>query len=223
MESEELDRILQVVENPVRRKIIKRLSQEPAYALQLSKELGLGQSLVSKHLELMKRVGLVNFVEEKSKSGPPRMRFSLAKGITITMDLGPNLFIERGTAFEAKPKGRQSGMVNQLRKRVEDAAENKDDTRRISLLSEALSELDERIEEIEGERAGLLGVRDQAMREAARVASKFEESDMRKVLFYVLDEHNREIERISEALNLREFSVKSILEELRDYLDWGSP
>ena len=52
MESEELNRILQVVENPVRKKIIKRLSQEPAYQLQLSKELGLGQSLVAKHLKI---------------------------------------------------------------------------------------------------------------------------------------------------------------------------
>ena len=56
------------------------------------------------------------------------------------------------------------------------------------------------------------------MREAAKVASKFEEPDKRRVLFHILDEHDRAVDRISEALNLREFAVKTILEELeRDY------
>ena len=50
MKHGELDAVLQLIENPVRRKIIKRLSQEPSYPLQLSKELGLGQPLVAKHL-----------------------------------------------------------------------------------------------------------------------------------------------------------------------------
>jgi ArsR family transcriptional regulator len=219
METEELDRILQVVENPVRRRIIKRLSQEPAYALQLSKELGLGQSLVAKHLGIIEEAGLVTSVPEESGSGPKRRRYYLARGISITMDLGPNLFIERGTAFEARPKGRQSEAATRLRRRVQDATEQEDDARRLSVLSEVLSDLDERMEEIEEERTELLEVRNLAMREAARVASKFEELDKRRVLFHILDEHDREVDRISEALNLREFSVRSILDELQDYLE----
>ena len=105
MESAELDKILQVVENPVRRKIIRRLSQEPAYQLQLSKELGLGQSLVAKHLKVMKDAGfVVQSQEEKSEEsksgGAPRTKYSLARGISITMDLGPNLYIEKGSLLE---------------------------------------------------------------------------------------------------------------------------
>ena len=218
MESDELDAILQVVENPVRRRIMKRLSREPAYELQLSKELGLGQSLVSKHLKVMKGAGLVTFAAEKSEGGPPRRRYSLAKGISITMDLGPNLFIEKGTAIGGKPKGRRSELAVRLRERVEGVAQGMDDSERISSLSQVLAEVDGRIEEIEEERTELLGVRNLAMHEAARVASRFEELDTRKVLLHVLDEHEREVDRISEALNLREFSVKSILEELEDYL-----
>lgn len=218
MQDQELDTILQVIENPIRRRIIKRLSQEPAYALQLSKELGLGQSLVAKHLDVMKKARLVTFVDEKSASGPSRTRYSLAKGITITMDFGPNLFIERGTAFEARPGRRQSEFAGRLRTRVREAAENQDDSKKLSFLSGVLSDVDERMEEIENERMELLGVRNLAMHEAARVASKFEELNTRKVLFHVLDEHDKEVNRISEALNLREFSVKSILEELQDYL-----
>ena len=101
---------------------------------------------------------------------------------------------------------------------MEDVAVAVDDAEKISSLSRVLGEVDERIEEIEEERTELLGVRNLAMHEAARVASRFEELNTRKVLLHVLDEHEREVDRISEALNLREFSVRSILEELEDYL-----
>jgi predicted transcriptional regulator len=218
MDKQELDSVLQVMENPVRRKIIKRLSQEPAYALQLSKELGLGQPLVAKHLAAMENAGLVKTVSEDSPNGPRRKLYSLSKGISITMDIGPNLFIERGMAFEARPgKERTSQEVSQLRHKVQIAIEGGDESKKLSLLSEALDEVDGRMDEIEQERLELLGVRNLAMREASRVASKFDELDTRRVLFHILDEHDREVDRISEALNLREFSVRSILEELEDY------
>ena len=72
---------------------------------------------------------------------------------------------------------------------------------------------------MENERVELLRIRDRAMREAARVANNLEGFDSRRVLFHILDEHDTEVESISEALNLREFVVKSILKELeRDYL-----
>jgi predicted transcriptional regulator len=218
MDKQELDSVLQVMENPVRRKIIKRLSQEPAYALQLSKELGLGQPLVAKHLAAMENAGLVKTVSEDSPNGPRRKLYSLAKGISITMDVGPNLFIERGMAFEARPgKEKTTQEASHLRQKVQHAIEGNDESKRLSLLSEALDEVDRRIDKIEQERLELLGVRNLAMREASRVASKFAELDTRRVFFHILDEHDREVERISEALNLREFSVRSILEELEDY------
>jgi predicted transcriptional regulator len=219
LESDELDTILQVVENPVRRKIIKRLSREPAYQLQLSKELGLGQSLVAKHLKTMKDAGLVTVTGEESASGPERRRYSLARGITITMDLGPNLFIEKGTVFGPHPGRKRSGFVAHLRKRVEETSEKLDDAKRVSELAEILGDIDRRIREVEDERTELLDVRNLAMGEAAKVASKLEGIDVRKVLLHVLDEHDREVQRISEALNLREFTVKSILDELEDYLE----
>jgi predicted transcriptional regulator len=219
LESDELDMILQVVENPVRRKIIKRLSQEPAYQLQLSKELGLGQSLVAKHLKIMKDAGLVTVAGEESASGPERKRYSLTRGVTITMDLGPNLFIEKGTAFGARTGRKRSELAARLRRRVGDASEKPDDAKRVSMLSDILGDIDRRIQEVEDERTELLDVRNLAMGEAARVASKFEGIDMRKVLMHVLDEHDREVRSISEALNLREFTVESILDELEDYLE----
>jgi len=218
MEQEELDTILQVVENPVRRRIMKRLSQEPAYALQLSKELVLGQPLVAKHLAVMEHAGLVSSVTEASPAGPPRKKYSLAKGITITMDVGPNVFLERGMSLRPRPTAKSSEEVIQLRKMLDRAMEVKDERKRLTSLSDVLSEVDLRMEGLESERADLLDVRNQAMREATGIAGNLAGRDTRRVLFHILNEHDREVRRISEALNLREFSVKEILEELeRNY------
>lgn len=218
MEQEELDTILQVVENPVRRRIIKRLSQEPAYALQLSKELGLGQPLVAKHMAVMEHAGLVSSVTEASPAGPPRKSYSLAKGVTITMDVGPNVFLERGASLRSRPAAKFSEGVVQARKMLDRALEVKDERKRLTSLSEVLSEVDIKMEGLESERADLLDVRNQAMREASEIAGSLAGRDMRRVLFHILNEHDREVRRISEALNLRELSVREILDELeRNY------
>jgi predicted transcriptional regulator len=215
MEQEELDSLLAVVENPVRRKIIKRLSQGPAYALQLAKELNLGQPLIAKHMKIMKDTGLVTATTEISPTGPKRKLYSLAKSVTITMDLAPNLFIERAVPLRAKPsKPKTSHEAGQLRRRADDAMAEGDQRERLSQISEVLSDIDSRIEEIEGERMELLTTRNQAMQAAARIANRLEESDKRRVLFHILDEHDSEVDSISEALKLREAAVKTILEEL---------
>ncbi len=219
MNQEEIDAILQVMENPVRRRIIKLLSQEPCYALQLSKELGLGQPLVAKHLGVMEDAGLVTTTAEKSPAGPQRKRYSLARSISVMMDVGPNLFIERAVAFEAPEAKKAPEGPGMLEERVQDAVEARDDKEKLSKLSEVLSDVDRRIGEVEEERVELLRVRNQAMKEAAGVAGRLEGSERRRVLFHILDEHDMGVDSISAALNLREFVVKSILEELeRDYL-----
>jgi len=215
VDQDKLDAILQVIENPVRRRIIKRLSQEPAYALQISKELGLSQALVAKHLAIIEEAGLVTSSIESSATGPNRKRYALAMSVSITMDLAPNLFIERGVTFDAPHPGaakRQSS--RELRSLVQEAMSGGTERDRLLRLSRVLEEVDSRIGEMESERVELLEVRNEAMHEAARIATKME-LDKRKVLFHILDEHDLSTEGISESLNLRELAVKRILEELQ--------
>lgn len=216
MKQGELDSVLQVIENPVRRRIIKRLSQEPCYALQLSKELGLGQPLVAKHLSIIESAGLVTSILESSPNGPERKRYLLAKSISITMDLAPNLFMERAVAFGGAPAKKSSREISLLNKRVRVALDTQDNRERLSLISEIVDEVDKRMRVVEEERVALLSVRNTAMTEAARIASKLEGLDTKRVLFHILDKHDREVESISQSLNLREMAVRSILDELED-------
>jgi len=215
MKGRELDSVLQVIENPIRRKIIKRLSQEPSYALQLSKELGLGQPLVAKHLSLMETAGLVTSALESSPNGPERRRYSLAKSISITMDVAPHLFKERAISFNTSPGGKTSKQANApLDKRVREALALPDEKERLSLISDVLSQIDSRIGTVEEERVGLLAVRNELMYEAARIVGNLEDLDTRRVVFYILEEHDKEVASISQSLDMREMVVRAILEEL---------
>jgi len=216
MEERELDSVLQVIENPVRRRIIKRLSQQPGYALQLSKELGLGQPLVARHLSLMEKAGLVTSALESSPNGPERRRYSLAKSISITMDVAPHLFKERAISFNTSPRGRASEPANApLSKRARDALAAPDERERLSLISDLLNDIDLRIGTVEEERVGLLTVRNELMNEAARIVGNLEDNDTRRVLFHILEEHDKEVASISQSLDMREMVVRAILEELQ--------
>lgn len=214
MRERELDTVLQVIENPVRRTIIKRLSEEPCYALQLSKELGLGQPLVAKHLAIMEKAGLVTSMTESSPSGPARRRYSLAKSISITMDVAPHLFKETAISFSAVPRGRGKERHAPLASEAQEAMGTKGDSERLSAISRVMDEIDKKIGSIDEERVGLLSLRNDLMDEAAKMVLGLVDLDARKVAFHILEEHDREVESISRSLDMREAAVRAILEEL---------
>ena len=221
MKERELDSVLQVIENPVRRRIIKRLSQEPCYALQLSKELGLGQPLVAKHISVMEKAGMVTSAVETSPNGPERRRYSLAKSISITMDLALHLFNERAISFNvpssSKPKTAREA-ERAFGDRVREALATGDEMEKLSLISKLLGDVDTRIALVEEERVGLLSVKNELMNEAAKIVANLEDLDTRRVVFHILEEHDRGVESISQSLDMREVLVRSILDELeRDF------
>jgi predicted transcriptional regulator len=218
-ERAELDSVLQVIENPVRRRIIKRLSQESCYALQLSKELGLGQPLVAKHLAVMEKAGLVTSALESSPNGPERRRYSLAKSISITMDVAPHLFKEKATSFSAPPPEPKTPRGKApFGEQIGEALAARDDRAKLSLISRLLNDVDLRIAAVDEERMGLLSVRNELMDEAAKIVVNMEGLDTRRVAFHILEEHDREVGSISQSLDMREMLVRSILEVLeRDF------
>jgi predicted transcriptional regulator len=219
MKERELDSVLRVIENPVRRRIIKRLSQEPCYALQLSKELGLGQPLVAKHLSIMEKAGLVTSALESSPNGPERKRYTLAKSISITMDVAPHLFKERAISFNAPlPKPRTSQEKTPFGERKGEALAAPDDRAKLSLISQTLNDIDQMIGAVEEQRVGLLSARNELMNEATKIVVNLEDLDTRRVAFHILEEHDRQVESISRSLDMREMVVKSILDELESVL-----
>ncbi len=213
MSQAELDSMLGTVENPIRRRIIARLSQKPNYQLQLSRELDISQQLVAKHLGSMEDAGLVSTVLEDSPRGPQRKEYLLKKSVSITIDLAPSLFRARIFSFGAVP-GMDPNEQGQLTAKANEALMFPDEASGIKPLAQIIAEVDRKLNEMEEQRAVLLYLRGLALREAARVTISLGSADRKKVLKYIMKEQRDGIDDISASLGLHQRVVGNILEEI---------
>jgi predicted transcriptional regulator len=213
MSESELDAVLGTVENATRRDIIAKLSQQPNYQLQLSKELGLSQQLVAKHLITMEGAGLLSTVLEDSPRGPQRKEYLLKKSFSVTIDLAPNLFRARMFSFGAVPGVVEADEHAQVMNQVSEAFRFQDPTSQMRPLTQLVAEVDKKLKEMEEERAVLLYLRSVALREAARVTNSLGTTDKKKILRYLMRESDG-IETIGSSLGLHKQVIDEILEEI---------
>ncbi len=218
MSQSELDAVLGTVENPIRRRIIARLSEEPNYQLQLSKELGISQQLVAKHLITMEDAGLVSTIAQDSPRGPPRKEYLLKKSFSVTIDLAPNLFRARMFSFGAVPGVQENEERAQMAAHVGEVLRYPDGASRIRPLTQVVAAVDKKLKEMEEERAVFLYVRGLALREAARITTSLPSDDRRKVLRYLMREEADGVTGISASLGLQKQVVGEILEEIEKEL-----
>jgi len=209
-----LDALLRAVENPTRRKILERLARESHYPLQLSKELGVSQQAVVKHLRALEACGLVMSAEEKSDLGGPNRRAYRAKQYySVQIDMGPSLFHAMMRPLrELSSKVPEYGWAEDA---LQGARQEPDPRRRVRLVADAIRRLNREILGLEERRSYLLKLKDSTMREAqGTVEDVIGSYDERQVLYYFLEEGGPTLDRIAEALNLREKVVADILRRI---------
>jgi predicted transcriptional regulator len=210
----QINPMLRLIENPVRRKIIKRLSQEPSYPLELAKEIGEAQQLVTSHLNILEKAGIVSSNVSESPHGPNRRSYFLKQSGYISLSFGPNLFNEQFLNFEALPT-ELSAQATEFMKRISNIR-SCDGENKIEPFSCLLRDIDDKLSEIEGEKTVLLFIRNLAMKHASQeLECQQKTHDERRILHYILDEQTKDIETISKALNLRESLVRVMLQKLR--------
>jgi predicted transcriptional regulator len=215
----ELDTNLLIVENQVRRRIIRRLSQEPSYPLELAKELGIGQQLVTSHLEIMERNGILGSSTEKSPKGPIRRRYFLKKSVYLTVGFGPNLYKEQMLSFDSLPTDLSKDHKKFINKIGDIQKSSRITSDKITSFSDLIEEIDTKLNDFEAKKAVLLYIRNLAMGCACEVMAGTEKTaDERRVLHYIINERNTDVEAISLALNLRESIIRGILKNLKKEL-----
>jgi len=211
-----------ILENPTRRFIIKRLSEEPNYPLQLAKDLGLGQQLVAKHLRVMEDAGMVASSVEDSPYGPKRRIYTLNRNMSVTLDVSTHFFKTKIVFFDAEPEREEISDTSAfLMDKMDETLEHQKQQEIITPLTKIISEIDIQLEALESERAILLYIRNFAMKEASHIIEPFKNSDTRRIIRYALDEHDISVENISKSLNLREDVVRQALSKLKKSFDIG--
>lgn len=123
MEKDDLDLFLTALENSTRREILKRLTLEDSYALEISRWIGVSQQAINKQLEMLERARLVNPVGMMpSSSGAPRKIYRPTNFSSIVIDYSKSFFEVKKYDIEVENEitnrgdnGSVKGLVDDLR------------------------------------------------------------------------------------------------------------
>jgi ArsR family transcriptional regulator len=222
-----IDDVLVVLENPIRRRILERLTKETHYPLQLSKELNVTQQAIMKHLKVLEDYGLVKSFEERSTSGgPPRKCYLPIKKLSLRIDIGPNTFEATLKNLEEKPQKAEvmTDHFNDLEEDYRAITESEIDTHeRLAKLTKLIEKVNMEIRDIESQRMYLTQIRENMLREVYGIVAQISPIyDERKVLYYIINEHDMSLPKLSEALDIREKVLRDLMKHMaRERLLFG--
>jgi len=194
---EEMGKLLDILGNETRRRILILLTKKPYFISELSQELGVGQKAVLEHLRILERAGLIEGRIEKIPRGRPRKYYTIKRGFRLEVLLTPYIF---GTEMYEPKKPRQTVEYNQARLLIKstEPVETK-----IDELLQFLDEIEKRIEKVMKTR--------QELEEVRLLVETYIENLLRRIA----QENEKEFEKL-----LREFGPrlpKKVVKDLNDF------
>lgn len=204
---DELDILLSVIENPTRRRILEALVREPHYPLQLSRELGMSQQIIMKHLKVLEDCRMVrSYPEESDQGGPMRKRYVPISGFTIIVDVGAGLFSVESTRREMDEE------TDRTHEKAEGEEGANDVTERVMALRQELSVLDGQMDELRKKRERFIDQKQRLLDEAVHlVESAPLDYGQRHVVFEYIQHPDIDPGQLADYLGLRDDVVREIL------------
>lgn len=87
-----MEKILQIIGNENRRKILTLLSEEPHYISEIAKKLDVTQPAILKHLSLLQKAGLIESFWRKNPLGAARKYYKICDSVGIEIAINPSGF-----------------------------------------------------------------------------------------------------------------------------------
>jgi len=213
--------LLNLLGNETRRRIISILSNEPKYFIQLSKELGVSQQAVLKHLALLEDYGLVSSFRAKSNfAAPDRKYFRLSKPVYLSIGI-----TEDSMNIDLKNLDEKNVTISHSKgnfRRLIQKSKNIEDENEMSVVvgevNSIVRTINSRIMQLEEEKMELLRLKQQSIQKVHEVIRYTLEKDLtRRILYSILTSSNRlDITDLSEILNIREKEIKEAMKELEN-------
>ncbi len=217
-----LENILKALSNPVRLKILQRLSHGDKYILQLVKEMGGAQQLIHRHLNVLESLGLVRsyvrrFEEYKDETDrPSRLRkyFTLDTAFILNVEINPHLFAKTLKSFSVLNIDEE--FPGEREKYEEIDLEDREETR-LARLSTELAHLKGKIkaEQKKQEQSFVEHYRVQKRINAILMNLSLSPKEY-DILSYLVGESSRTANEISKKLNIHPDTVDDVLESLQD-------
>jgi len=210
----DFEQVVDVIGNPVRRRIIQKLSEGPDYTLRLSNELNIHQQLASKHLKVIRNAQLVDVVRQPSDKGADKNMFSLNKFYSLQIDFSPNLYNQRLISFNNPQLWiTADNYMDKLEDQVMELTDEECGVDSINPLSTIVTSIDDELESLEKRRARLLYIRNLAMNASVTALEELDRKK-RQIIHYVLNMGSASIDAISRHMQLREQTIKDLVDDL---------
>src|SRR5487761_62651 len=199
-----VDVLLDILGNDTRRRILQLLADEPRYFIQLSKELGVSQQAVLKHLVILEKNGFISSYEEESDFPAPKRKYfqlslSCVLEVGITRDAVQFVFqdiprLDREDQIEEKE-------LKALSRKVNTVLEEINGTLKETLETEIL----------------LLRFKQRLTRAAHKaIRESFDEELHRHILYSTIGEQKQpNIDQLSSMLDIREKEIGEALKLLK--------
>ena len=216
MSGNDESRALGVLDNQVRRQILKHLVREPHYPLQLAQLLGVSQQAIVKHLKVLEEAEFVMSERIPSeKGGPPRKVYSVTQSFQLQVVVGPDIFlIEHRKLPHKRHKELEQHLPEDVRKIAEKLEKKKP---MVQEVIEGLARIDEEIEALGKQRDALLSARQHIRTKAHSTVDELPEYEERTLMHHVLDEPGVSLDPniISNMLSVNTSEIESVLNAIQ--------
>jgi len=210
-----LDELLAVLGNPLRREILSRIAQETHYPLQLSKELGVSQQAIMKHLQILRRYHLVRCTDPKSNTlGPPRKCYVSTGQFSIRIDFGPSALETHLIHVKARTEEpAASGLESEFQR--SSALESTAD--RLRAYKDTVSKINEEVEMLEDRRMRLIALKQQILKQASvEIAALSPDYRERRLLYLITENPSTTADDMARMLNIQREVLARIYREFFD-------
>jgi len=209
-----IDELLAVLGNPLRREILSRIAQETSYPLQLSRELGVSQQAVMKHLAVLRRYSLVRCTDPKTNTlGPPRKCYVSTGQFSIRIDFGPSELETRLIRVKAGPGGALSPLEADFHR----AAGLETPADRLRSYKETLSKVHDEVERLEERRIALMRLRQEILKQAyGEIAGLSPDQQERRLLYMLTGNPATPVDDMARTLKMQ---TEALLRVYREFFE----
>lgn len=197
MDANNMGKLLDILGNETRRRILILLTKRPYFVSELSQELGVGQKAVLEHLRILEGAGLIEGRIERIPRGRPRKYYTIKRGFRMEVLLTPYAF---GTEMYEPKRPRQTEEYSRAKDLIKSTEPVEE---KIGELLAFLNEIEERIDEL---------IRTKQELEEVRLLT---ETYIENLLRRIARENEREFDALMKRFGPR--LPRKILEDLNDF------
>lgn len=211
----QIDLIFQVLGNKSRRDILAMLSNEPLYFNQVSKQIGIGQQAMLRHMQALVDTGFVTSYREKSSLGAPdRKYYRLNSSFNLSISMSEDEFTIDYS--EEKFSDKSKKLFDKKFKEIPD-----DPGLALGNLHTNLSELDDEIRNLQSKINDLKSIRQVILQKIHQIGQENFEELERKIIYKMMRNNPSSLTELSHMMNENRSEVKIALKDLQNKIEKG--